>query len=399
EGSRLPSRVVDTPAPPATRLAQAQTNRALPPAVQRALPPAKIAPTSNEIRNSIRRFIDSVEQKTGSITNSKPTASVIAETDIKQGGIQNTPVLQVQGFYSANEPYFFNIEPGNPAYDIDKNNTNKLRGTYDKIGTNEKLIDSRGKETGVLGRSYKSDKTIFIQSPQGNAGLMYDLEERVKNGTPQPRILLKPISSAKGSPTQVRQLLDYLYGRYPNAVIDWGNIYKELPNDLFYEYSNKFPVRTLGKSISNPLENFDAPKINIDVLLDTPQRGQIPYNEIYETVGVLDNNRIYPTTKFKQLIQKFGLQGREREVLDAFARREGIVEPSRLSSWQKFVNEMQRQIDMGDYFDENPLATPASRLADAQAQRAPTPAELKIQDKAVRFAADKLGLSVAELQA
>jgi hypothetical protein len=32
EGSRLPSRVVDAPAPPATRLAQAQTQRALPPA-------------------------------------------------------------------------------------------------------------------------------------------------------------------------------------------------------------------------------------------------------------------------------------------------------------------------------------------------------------------------------
>jgi hypothetical protein len=41
-GSRLPARIVDSPAPPATRLAQAQTNRALPPAVQRALPAANI---------------------------------------------------------------------------------------------------------------------------------------------------------------------------------------------------------------------------------------------------------------------------------------------------------------------------------------------------------------------
>jgi len=40
QGSRLPARVVDSPAPPATRLADAQTQRALPPAATRALPPA-----------------------------------------------------------------------------------------------------------------------------------------------------------------------------------------------------------------------------------------------------------------------------------------------------------------------------------------------------------------------
>jgi hypothetical protein len=39
QGSRLPARVVDSPTPPATRLAEAQTQRALPPSVQRALPP------------------------------------------------------------------------------------------------------------------------------------------------------------------------------------------------------------------------------------------------------------------------------------------------------------------------------------------------------------------------
>lgn len=40
QGSRLPARVVDSPAPPATRLAEAQTQRALPPAATRALPPS-----------------------------------------------------------------------------------------------------------------------------------------------------------------------------------------------------------------------------------------------------------------------------------------------------------------------------------------------------------------------
>jgi hypothetical protein len=48
QGSRLPARVVDSPATPATRLADAQTQRALPPAVQRALPPAEIAPAIAE---------------------------------------------------------------------------------------------------------------------------------------------------------------------------------------------------------------------------------------------------------------------------------------------------------------------------------------------------------------
>ena len=48
QGSRLPARVVDSPAPPATRLAEAQTTRALPPSVQRALPPAEIAPAIAE---------------------------------------------------------------------------------------------------------------------------------------------------------------------------------------------------------------------------------------------------------------------------------------------------------------------------------------------------------------
>jgi len=44
QGSRLPARIVDTPATPATRLAEAQTQRALPPAAQRALTPAQVAP-------------------------------------------------------------------------------------------------------------------------------------------------------------------------------------------------------------------------------------------------------------------------------------------------------------------------------------------------------------------
>lgn len=59
-----------TPTTPATRLAEAQT--------QRALPPTEIAPTSKEIRNSIQRFIDSVEQKTGTITKqTSPTALLV----------------------------------------------------------------------------------------------------------------------------------------------------------------------------------------------------------------------------------------------------------------------------------------------------------------------------------
>jgi len=55
---------------PATRLAEAQT--------QRGLPPAQVAPTSNEIRNSIQQFIDSVDQKTGTITKqTSPTALLV----------------------------------------------------------------------------------------------------------------------------------------------------------------------------------------------------------------------------------------------------------------------------------------------------------------------------------
>ena len=46
EGSRLPARVVDSPATPATRLAEAQSQRALPPAATRALPPAPTASTT-----------------------------------------------------------------------------------------------------------------------------------------------------------------------------------------------------------------------------------------------------------------------------------------------------------------------------------------------------------------
>lgn len=269
-----------------------------------------------------------------------------------QGGVRDAGVLRMPGSYPAGERYVFDYNQSDPAYVIDKQSTNAISRSYDKVGPGEKLIDTKGTETGVPGRSYTSNKMIALQSPQGNATLGYDIETRVINGTPQPRIVLQPISAAKGSVAQVKQLLDFLYGRYKNAVIDWGNISTELPNELFYEYNNRFPVRTVGESVGNPLENFNAPKTNINVLLDTPQRGTIPYTELYDAIGVLDNNRIYPTSEFKQLIQKFGFQGREREVLDAFARREGIVEPSRLSSWQKFVNEMQRQIDMGDYFNQ-----------------------------------------------
>jgi hypothetical protein len=279
-------------------------------------------------------------------------AQMTLDARAAQGGVRDAGVLRMPGSYPAGEQYVFDYNQSDPAYAIDKQSTNEISRSYDKVGPGEKLIDTKGTETGVPGRSYTSNKMILLESPQGKATLGYDIENRVVNGTPQPRIVLKPISSAVGTPTQVKQLLDFLYGRYKNAVIDWGNISTELPNDLFYEYNNRFPLRTLGESVGNPLENFNAPKINIDVLLDTPQRGTIPYNEIYETVGVLENNRIFPTTEFKQLIQKYGLQGREREVLDAFARREGIVEPTRLSPMQQFINEMQRQIDLGEYFNK-----------------------------------------------
>ena len=301
-GSRLPARVVEPPTP-ATRLGESLAQRTL-------------------------------------------------DARAAQVGVRDAGVLRMPGSYPAGERYVFDYNQSDPAYVIDKQSTNAISRSYDKVGPGEKLIDTKGTETGVPGRSYTSNKMVALQSPQGNATLGYDIETRVINGTPQPRIVLQPISAAKGSIAQVKQLLDFLYGRYKNAVIDWGNISTELPNELFYEYNNRFPVRTVGESVGNPLENFNAPKTNINVLLDTPQRGAIPYTELYDAIGVLDNNRIYPTSEFKQLIQKFGLQGREREVLDAFARREGIVEPSRLSSWQKFVNEMQRQIDMGDYFNQ-----------------------------------------------
>jgi hypothetical protein len=279
-------------------------------------------------------------------------AQMTLDAQAAQGGVRDAGVLRMPGSYPAGERYVFDYNQSDPAYAIDKQSTNEISRSYDKVGPGEKLIDTKGTETGVPGRSYTSNKMILLESPQGKATLGYDIENRVVNGTPQPRIVLKPISSAIGTPTQVKQLLDFLYGRYKNAVIDWGNISTELPNELFYEYNNRFPIRTVGESVGNPLENFNAPKTNINVLLDTPQRGTIPYTELYDAIGVLDNNRIYPTSEFKQLIQKFGLQGREREVLDAFARREGIVEPSRLTPMQQFINEMQRQMDMGDYFEQ-----------------------------------------------
>jgi hypothetical protein len=55
QGSRLPARVVDAPAPPSTRLAQAQTTRALSPSVQRALPPAITADMAEQLARAQAR--------------------------------------------------------------------------------------------------------------------------------------------------------------------------------------------------------------------------------------------------------------------------------------------------------------------------------------------------------
>ena len=55
QGSRLPARVFDSPAPPATRLAEAQTQRALPPSVQRALPPATTADMAEQLARAQAR--------------------------------------------------------------------------------------------------------------------------------------------------------------------------------------------------------------------------------------------------------------------------------------------------------------------------------------------------------
>ena len=58
EGSRLPARVVESPASPATRLAEAQTQRALPPAVQRALPAANVSKPGMVIPDSLAGIRD-----------------------------------------------------------------------------------------------------------------------------------------------------------------------------------------------------------------------------------------------------------------------------------------------------------------------------------------------------
>jgi len=97
QGSRLPARVVDSPATPATRLAEAQTQRALPPAatralppsVQRALPPATTADMAEQLARAQAR------QQTHFGTVSKEPIDVIQSTEfprlspkyVDEGGI------------------------------------------------------------------------------------------------------------------------------------------------------------------------------------------------------------------------------------------------------------------------------------------------------------------------
>jgi hypothetical protein len=75
QGSRLPARIVDSPATPATRLAEAQTTRALPPATQRALPPATTADMVEQLARAQAR------QQTHFGTVSKEPIDVIQSTE------------------------------------------------------------------------------------------------------------------------------------------------------------------------------------------------------------------------------------------------------------------------------------------------------------------------------
>lgn len=83
QGSRLPARVVDAPVPPATRLAEAQTQRALPPVTtralppvtQRALPPATTADMAEQLARAQAR------QQTHFGTVSKEPIDVIQSTE------------------------------------------------------------------------------------------------------------------------------------------------------------------------------------------------------------------------------------------------------------------------------------------------------------------------------
>jgi hypothetical protein len=89
EGSRLPSRVVDSPATPATRLAEAQAVRELPPVTQRALPPATTADMAEQLARAQAR------QQTHFGTVSKEPIDVIQSTEfprlsskyVDEGGI------------------------------------------------------------------------------------------------------------------------------------------------------------------------------------------------------------------------------------------------------------------------------------------------------------------------